>query len=89
MLTILSYLDTLYMFVAVMKQVRWAMKASYSAEKLKTCIKQKKSKSSIGLHSRQFFLTRLFHTLGYLKFRASNNAIKNVIEPDKKALTSS
>ena len=29
------------MFVADMKQVRWAMKASYSAEKLKTCIKKK------------------------------------------------
>ena len=29
------------MFVAVMKQVRWAMKASYAAEKLKMCIKTK------------------------------------------------
>ena len=46
----LSYLDTLHsvskihckhMFVAVMKQVRWAMKASYSAEKFKTSMKTK------------------------------------------------
>ena len=67
------------------------MKASYSAEKLKTCIKKKKKKIEV-LNRPTFpsiFLTRLFHTLGYLRFRASNNAIKNVIEPYKEALTSS
>ena len=77
------------MFVAVMKQVRWAMKASYSAEKLKTCIKKKKIEVLNRPTFPSIFLTRLFHTLGYLRFRASNNAIKNVIEPYKEALTSS
>ena len=76
------------MFLAVMKQVWWAMKASYSAEKLKTCIK-KKIEVLNGPTLPSIFLTRIFHTLGYIRFRASNNAIKNVIEPYKEALTSS
>ena len=78
------------MFVAVMKVVRWAMKASYSAEKLKTSIKKKKKIEVLNRPTfPSIFLTCLFYTLDYLKFRASNNAIKNVIELDKEALTSS
>ena len=66
------------------------MKASYSAEKLKTCIKKKKKIEVLNRPTfPSIFLTRLFHTLGYLRFRALNNAIKNVIEPYKEALTSS
>ena len=52
------------MFLAVMKQVWWAMKASYSAEKLKTCIKKKKKKIEVLNRPTlpSIFLTRIFHT---------------------------
>ena len=77
------------MFVAVMKQV-----STVGNENILFCRKaQNVYQKKIEVLNRptfpSIFLTRLFHTLGYLRFRASNNAIKNVIELYKEALTSS